>query len=472
MEFKLSNDSFNIDSLSSDNYTDVEIFKDNIKILSIKNCFALGFFKKSFEENTIFFREIHELYHSQKAEINFLNLYVVFIASDNPNQVNISFKLGVISNTKIVKFFDNVELTPFQIIYNYPKNHYLLINQLDKNSKKIFSLYSFFSNKTIEIGDTTENFDQYLWNRTKFEYELWYSKIVDEKTKKINLLFYNDLSKKCQVLEYSLIRANAIIKPLSSICDDGNVLNYSATLTYDKDTLGILSYINHGLGTYFKDSNYRNVGNKWLVSKLRLENNDFEYISKEEIEFYSNNPSKDVIVYCILKLLFVYLDKDFNEFYKNVMPIDCKSKFMIEEMFMPYLKSPDYSKKFNEYYSEMIEDGKYIRYENEAKLFRLCREYFPDSIYQYHASFLKNQSYDIYIPSKNVAIEYQGQQHYEPLPFFGGQKHFEEQIERDTRKKEISKKQGILLIEWEYSIDINKENFYKIVIEQINNFLK
>lgn len=53
---------------------------------------------------------------------------------------------------------------------------------------------------------------------------------------------------------------------------------------------------------------------------------------------------------------------------------------------------------------------------------------------------------DIYLPKLNVAIEYQGAQHYEPIEFFGGQEAFERTIERDKRKKELCEKHKCILI--------------------------
>ena len=48
-------------------------------------------------------------------------------------------------------------------------------------------------------------------------------------------------------------------------------------------------------------------------------------------------------------------------------------------------------------------------------------------------------SYDFYIPSKNLLVEYQGKQHYEPIDYFGGQERYEYQKEHDKRKKNMPK---------------------------------
>ena len=55
-------------------------------------------------------------------------------------------------------------------------------------------------------------------------------------------------------------------------------------------------------------------------------------------------------------------------------------------------------------------------------------------------------SYDFYIPSKNIAIECQGRQHFEVVSAFGGEDTFLKTIERDKKKKELTKEHGIELI--------------------------
>lgn len=55
-------------------------------------------------------------------------------------------------------------------------------------------------------------------------------------------------------------------------------------------------------------------------------------------------------------------------------------------------------------------------------------------------------SYDFYIPSKNLLIEYQGEQHYKPVEVFGGEKAFITQQEHDKQKKEYAEKNNYNLL--------------------------
>ena len=60
-------------------------------------------------------------------------------------------------------------------------------------------------------------------------------------------------------------------------------------------------------------------------------------------------------------------------------------------------------------------------------------------------------SYDFYLPTYNILIEYQGQQHERPVNIFGGEEQFEIQKEHDKRKREYAEQNNINLVEiWYY----------------------
>ena len=66
--------------------------------------------------------------------------------------------------------------------------------------------------------------------------------------------------------------------------------------------------------------------------------------------------------------------------------------------------------------------------------------------YQKHFKWLGKQSLDFYIPSKNIAIECQGSQHFVPYNFFGGDKNLNETIKRDLKKKNLCETNGVELL--------------------------
>lgn len=63
----------------------------------------------------------------------------------------------------------------------------------------------------------------------------------------------------------------------------------------------------------------------------------------------------------------------------------------------------------------------------------------------------KTLPFDFYIPSMNLAIEYQGEQHYKSIKHFGGEENFKIQQKRDQIKREYCKENHIRLLEIPYT---------------------
>lgn len=95
-------------------------------------------------------------------------------------------------------------------------------------------------------------------------------------------------------------------------------------------------------------------------------------------------------------------------------------------------------------------------WKGEAALAHLVKRFFPDAFREYSPLWLNGQRIDVFIPSLKVGIEYHGQQHYEPVEYFGGKKGFMVTKERDLRKSQACKDAGIILIEWKYSEPIDE----------------
>jgi len=93
--------------------------------------------------------------------------------------------------------------------------------------------------------------------------------------------------------------------------------------------------------------------------------------------------------------------------------------------------------------------------------------------------WLKNVSklsLDFYLPDYNIAIEYQGEQHFRPVKFFGGCEKFNKQTKNDKIKKELCEKHGIKI--FYYSELDNIDISYKVfttedeLITEIKNSTK
>ena len=60
------------------------------------------------------------------------------------------------------------------------------------------------------------------------------------------------------------------------------------------------------------------------------------------------------------------------------------------------------------------------------------------------------QEIDIFIPELSIGIEYQGQQHYHPIKYWGGKNALVENEKRDERKRELCKKNKVGLCIFTY----------------------
>jgi hypothetical protein len=78
-----------------------------------------------------------------------------------------------------------------------------------------------------------------------------------------------------------------------------------------------------------------------------------------------------------------------------------------------------------------------------------------DIAYQYSPQWLGRQRFDVYIKSLNIAIEYNGKQHYQPIEFFGGDKGFENLVRLDLLKRKKCLENDCILFEIKYDEDIS-----------------
>lgn len=93
---------------------------------------------------------------------------------------------------------------------------------------------------------------------------------------------------------------------------------------------------------------------------------------------------------------------------------------------------------------------------SEVALLDLVRTIWPSAVHQWRPAFLGMQSIDIHVPELALAIEYQGQQHYEPIALFGGQEGLDLTQARDAKKRTLLARQGVRLLEWRYDVPITR----------------
>jgi len=107
---------------------------------------------------------------------------------------------------------------------------------------------------------------------------------------------------------------------------------------------------------------------------------------------------------------------------------------------------------------------------NETLLFNYIEMLFPNYDVQREASpfWIGKQRLDTFIPDLNIAIEYQGEQHFKSVPIFGGKEGLKRTKERDKKKKDKCKKNNIELIFFTYKDNLSEQ----LVNKRLKKFLK
>lgn len=115
------------------------------------------------------------------------------------------------------------------------------------------------------------------------------------------------------------------------------------------------------------------------------------------------------------------------------------------------------------------------RWKTEEIITKTISKYYKDYIvipqhrpFWLKSSFGGQMSYDIYISELKIAIEYQGEQHFKPVDYFGGEESFKRVQIRDKEKQQLSKERGIKLIYINYWEDVT-ESLIKDKIDKAIN---
>lgn len=132
-------------------------------------------------------------------------------------------------------------------------------------------------------------------------------------------------------------------------------------------------------------------------------------------------------------------------------------------------RAEDLGNPFIEFVEEVLREAENMLRENhglprigegwisEMQLYNLVKNTFPEAQHHVIPEWLRPQHLDIFVPSKKLAFEYQGKQHFEPVDFFGGEASFEKTKKLDRRKLQKCKSNGVLLIYWQYDESINQQ---------------
>ena len=140
-----------------------------------------------------------------------------------------------------------------------------------------------------------------------------------------------------------------------------------------------------------------------------------------------------------------------------------------------YIKKVEIEKEIDEREAEnIVREIKGVakigeRWINETLLFNYINILFPNFEVKREASplWLGNQRLDIFIPELDLAIEYQGEQHFKAVDIFGGKEGLKKNKERDKDKLSKCKINKIKLIYFTYKDNLSE----KIVCSRLQKYL-
>ncbi|HEY6057340.1 MAG TPA: hypothetical protein VIV06_04870, partial [Candidatus Limnocylindrales bacterium] len=97
---------------------------------------------------------------------------------------------------------------------------------------------------------------------------------------------------------------------------------------------------------------------------------------------------------------------------------------------------------------------------SQAHLTHCLRTVLPghEIVSEARLEWLGGQRLDAYVPSLGLALEYQGEQHFVPLPHWGGEAGLAARRELDERKRDACARAGVRLLEWRYDEPVSVES--------------
>lgn len=112
----------------------------------------------------------------------------------------------------------------------------------------------------------------------------------------------------------------------------------------------------------------------------------------------------------------------------------------------------------------------------QTKIYEILKQLFPKDNILFEADnkvvpWIGELRFDIYFPKYNIAVEYDGQQHFTPINYFGGEVTFKKTQQRDFIKNKLCQENNCKLFRIPYNI--KKEEFNNILKQikyEIDNY--
>lgn len=146
--------------------------------------------------------------------------------------------------------------------------------------------------------------------------------------------------------------------------------------------------------------------------------------------------------------------------------------------YMPYYELYVRSKYNKDYISSTTTDGRKIenevraffkypligeKWKSETLLYKNICLLFPNInvIFHYRGKEMNGLEIDIFLPSIKLGIEYQGEQHFNPIACWGGEEGFKKTLLHDEHKKNLCKNYNYKLIYFTYKDSLSIEHIKK-----------
>ena len=138
---------------------------------------------------------------------------------------------------------------------------------------------------------------------------------------------------------------------------------------------------------------------------------------------------------------------------------------VIKQFYSPYIMQEAVTKEVDQKEAEnLVRDRLGVPrigegWVSEMMLIRTARYLFPELTVQQQASplWLGRQRFDGFIPEFGIALEYNGEQHYNAVGLFGGDAGLRATQERDKKKMALAKENGIEVVIFKYDETLSEE---------------
>lgn len=193
-------------------------------------------------------------------------------------------------------------------------------------------------------------------------------------------------------------------------------------------------------------------------------------------KFWNNYGLEFLVIITIVFFLFLWLIKTRHQKGRGKMSL-------YKDLYIPskqFLKNPKkaFSNLYNDYGQDELgfeltqpekNDSK-----GEVECRRVVQDIFKRPFSKTRPDFLRNVNgqnleLDMYNDELKIAVEYNGRQHYEFVPYFHRTKEsFNNQKQRDFIKRLLCEKQGIFLIEVPYTVKIDDIKYF--IMDKLDKF--